>query len=328
MSSTPAPVEGHTGAGKPSGAPISMGRATPRPPATEPVSAPAQPDRKPRPHPPEEPGDWAAGPGTPLSTWALRPEEAQPFDPAALPKTMTVRAGDTLYSISARTQVPMRALVEANDLRAPFALVEGQALRLPPPRLHRVAAGETLLAVAARYNVDARSLALLNRMAKPYAVRTGDQLVLPALARPRLDEPLAPAPTPAAPGSAPAIKLAWPLQGSLLTKFGPQSGGRRSDGVDIAAPEGTPIKAAAAGNVIYAGADLEAYGNLMLVQHADGWITAYGMLESLDKKVGDRLSAGQVLGEVGPGIGGAPRLHFQLRRGARATDPLPALPKV
>lgn len=293
------------------------------------------------PAPPSEPEDWAAGPGTPLSTWALRPEEAQPYDPRKPPKTHLVADGDTLYAISARYQVPLRALIEGNRLEAPFALREGETLALPAPRRHAVKPGETLVSIAARYNVDARSLALLNRMAKPYTVRLGEALVLPALARgPAAPEPApappeaAPAPSPGAvrpalppkPGAKPVIRLAWPVEGKILAGFGAQPGGKRSDGVDIAATPGAPIKAAADGMVVYAGDDLPGYGNLMLVQHGGGVVTAYAQARSLTRREGQKVRQGEVIGEVAAQDSGPARLHFQVRAAGRPADPLAMLP--
>ena len=313
--STPAPVVFGRGQieappARPAKGPAPIVRATRAPPA-------------PRPRPVEPAPDWAAGPGTPLSAYALQPEQAAPFDPAALPRRHTVATGDTLYALSVRYQVPLRPLIEANRLDAPFTLEIGQALTLPPPRRHRVARGETLTSLARRFNIDARSLALLNRLEKPYAVRVGDTLVLPALARgeapPPVVEPEVRPPTG-------PTRFAWPLVGTILTRFGPQAGGRRSDGVDIAAGEGADVKAAADGRVVYAGDDLSGYGNLMLVQHADGWITAYAHCASFAVNEGDRVRQGQKVGQVGKTAAGEAKLHFQVRRGGTPTDPLASLP--
>ena len=312
-------------------APITYHRgpsAAPKPDAPPPAPPPREAARAPTVAPAPSSPSWAAGPGTPLSTWALQPDEAAPFDPAHPPRTHVVAAGDTLYALSVRYQIPLRPLIETNRIDAPFALSVGETLTLPPPRAVRVKRGETLLSVARQYNIDARSLALLNRLPKPYAVRVGDTLVLPALARGEEAQPPAPpAPEPAPPPATNGrTRFAWPLVGTILTRFGPQSGGRRSDGVDIAAADGAEVKAAADGRVVYAGDDLAGYGNLMLVQHADGWVTAYAHCSRFVVKEGDRVRRGQKLGQVGKTATGETKLHFQIRNGGAATDPLAALP--
>jgi murein DD-endopeptidase MepM/ murein hydrolase activator NlpD len=99
------------------------------------------------------------------------------------------------------------------------------------------------------------------------------------------------------------------------------------DGIDIAAPAGAPIAAAASGRVVYAGTDLPGYGALVLVQHPSGWVTAYARAGRLNVSEGDAVQRGQVLGLVGK-IGAEPtRLHFQVRRGRAARDPLSVLPQ-
>jgi murein DD-endopeptidase MepM/ murein hydrolase activator NlpD len=234
-------------------------------------------------------------------------------------------------------QAPLRTLIDLNRLSPPFTLSPGQVLSLPKPNFHTVDKGETLIAIAGRFNVDARSLALLNRMAPPYTLRAGDRLVLPALARasvapsaapPSRTPPRAtPKPGPGAePPPKPTIKFAWPLRGQILARFGPQDGGRRSDGVEIAGSEGAKVAAAAAGKVIYAGDDLPGYGNLVLVQHPGGWVTAYAHARTLLAKEGQQVAQGQPIAELGARAGGSPRLLFQIRQGAAPADPLPLLP--
>lgn len=283
--------------------------------------AEAAPAIAPRAHPEAPAPNWAAhNEAMPLSAYALQPHEAHPHDPASTPRAHRIVAGDTLYGIASRYQIPLRALIDQNQIAPPYALTEGENLLLPPPRLHRVGAGETLQDVARAYNIDTRSLALMNRLAEPYSVRAGDALVLPALAR-RIEAP--PRAIPDAPLRTTG-RFAWPVRGDVVTRFGVQSGGRRSDGVEIAAAEGAPIRAAADGEVVYAGADLPAYGTLILVRHPDGWVSAYGYARSAQVRVGQAVRQGEVLGEVGR-HGGQARLLFQLRQGRTAADPLPLM---
>lgn len=299
-------------------APIAFGGAAPR------EAAGAERDAAPRRAPaPEEPApDWAAGDGTPLSAFALRREDAQPFDPANPPRTHRVGADESLYDIAETYQTPLRALIEQNGLEAPYRLSPGQMLQLPPPRFHTVARGERFEDVARRYNVDARSLALLNRMSPPYSVSPGARIVLPATARAALATASA-APAPPAPADAP--RLVWPLRGEIVARFGPQASGAHLDGIEIAGREGDRIAAAAAGEVVYAGADLPAYGTLVLIRHGDDYVTAYGYARAALVREGQSVRAGEPVAELDARADGGARLLFQVRRGSTAIDPAPLL---
>lgn len=315
-----------------SGAPISYGGSY-EPPSHSPAapspqtSAPA--GEAPAVHNAPAP-DWADGEGTPLSAYALQPSDAQPFDPARVPRTHTVGPNEGLYDIATRYQIPVRALIDQNGLEPPYALAPGRVLDLPPPRLHTVARGETFEDVAQRYDVDVRSLALLNRMQPPYEVRPGQRIVLPAMAQdygPPAPSPAAPSPpTSAQAGEAPAVhRFAWPLRGEVVTRFGAQPGGARSDGIEIAGREGEAVKAAAEGDVVYAGADIEGLGDLVLIRHADNYVTAYAYNRRALVREGERVRAGQSIAELGARPDGRARLLFQVRLGREAVDPGPLL---
>jgi murein DD-endopeptidase MepM/ murein hydrolase activator NlpD len=121
-------------------------------------------------------------------------------------------------------------------------------------------------------------------------------------------------------------KFLWPVNGKIVSPFGPKDGGLHNDGINIAAPLGTPIHAADNGVVVYAGNELRGFGNLLLVRHADGWVSAYAHCDALLVKRGDNVKRGQVIARVGQsGNVTAPQLHFELRKGAEAVDPLAQL---
>ncbi|MGD9981074.1 MAG: peptidoglycan DD-metalloendopeptidase family protein [Hyphomonadaceae bacterium] len=309
-------------------APIAYGTPASSPATPPSRQAPAPAGETPAIHmgPAPEP-NWADGEGTPLSAYALRPEEAQPFDPSNWPRTHTVGADESLYDIATRYQAPLRALIDQNRLEPPYALAPGRVIELPPPRIHIVARGEDFEAIARRYNVDLRSLALLNRMRPPYAVRRGERIVLPAMAR----EYGPPAPSPAAaPADEPpaihnAARFAWPLRGDVVARFGAQPGGTRLDGIEIAGREGAEVVAAAEGDVFYAGADIEGLGNLVLVRHTDNYVTAYGYNRRALVREGQHVRAGEPIAELGLRPDGRARLLFQVRRGSEALDPAPLL---
>jgi len=118
-------------------------------------------------------------------------------------------------------------------------------------------------------------------------------------------------------------RFAWPVRGRVLSGFGPKPDGLRNDGVNIAVPEGSPVRAAERGTVVYVGNELRGYGTLILLKHADGWLTAYAHLGSTTVDKGDRVGPGQVVGTVGKsGAVVDPQLHFEVRRGSQAVNPL------
>ncbi len=120
-----------------------------------------------------------------------------------------------------------------------------------------------------------------------------------------------------------AGRFLWPVNGKIISAFGPKEGGLHNDGINIAAPAGTPVRAAENGVVAYAGNELRGFGNLLLIRHADGWISAYAHNETLLVKRGDTVTRGQTIARVGQsGNVTSPQLHFELRRGADAVDPL------
>ena len=129
-------------------------------------------------------------------------------------------------------------------------------------------------------------------------------------------------------------RFIWPVRGDVLTRFGPTGVGRRSDGLDIKAPQGTTVKAAADGDVVYAGDQVPGFGNLVLVKHADGWVTAYAHLDRLSVQMRQAVTQGQEIGQVGLSGGVTePQLHFEVRYApnpadkAKPVDPALVLPR-
>lgn len=133
----------------------------------------------------------------------------------------------------------------------------------------------------------------------------------------------APPPTAAAASPAQGAGFLWPVRGRVIAGFGPGPDGTHNDGINIAAPRGAPVEAIAAGVVIYAGNELRGYGNLILIKHPEGWISAYAHLDVILVRRAERVSRGQVIGRVGStGSVRTPQLHFELRRADRAVNPL------
>ena len=126
----------------------------------------------------------------------------------------------------------------------------------------------------------------------------------------------------------------WPVRGDVISGFGAKPGGQRNDGVNIRASTGEPVHAAAAGDVVYAGDQVPGFGNLVLIKHADGWVTAYGHLGKVGVRMQQKVAQGEQIGEAGSSGGvSEPQLHFEVRfaptpqERARPIDPNLVLPK-
>ncbi|MCP5368477.1 MAG: M23 family metallopeptidase [Hyphomicrobiales bacterium] len=141
-------------------------------------------------------------------------------------------------------------------------------------------------------------------------------------ARARAVAPKQPSEARRLPAPAPRRGFIWPLQGQVISDFGTKARGLQNDGINIAAPRGTPVRVAENGVVAYAGNELRGFGNLLLVKHSDGWVTAYAHNDVLLVKRGQRVTRGQVISKVGKsGAVTEPQLHFELRRNNKAVDP-------
>ncbi len=268
------------------------------------------------------------------------PVVASRRSPAQMPVSgavITVARGDTLYSLARKNGVPLRSMIAANGLRAPYALAIGQKLKLPVALQHVVVRGETGYGISRRYGVNIAALMRENGVRRPYTLSVGQILKLPGGAKPAVRQTAAASRPKAAPSVAPKGRVvplpapparstsgfSWPVGGKLASRFGPKEGGLHNDGINILAKQGTPVRSAESGVVVYASNALEGYGNLLLLKHADGWLTAYAHNELLLVNKGDKINKGQIIARVGS-TGGVsdPQLHFEIRKGRRALDPL------
>ncbi len=273
------------------------------------------------------------------------------------PYQVTVRRGDTLSEIALRHNVPTRDLARANSIRAPFTIFAGQELTVPGTPTHTVRRGESLSVIAERYNMNTRELARANRIRRPYTIYAGQDLALPWSAnstrpsrstavaantsrtsrpatRPRTAR-VAPAPRRISPAPASAVTarelsppprsgqgFMWPVDGRILSDFGPIADGQRNDGINIGVPTGTPVKAADSGVVIYAGNEIPGFGRLVLLRHDNGYVTAYGHNSRINVRQGYVVDRGEIIALSGnSGRVSEPQLHFEVRRNSRAVNP-------
>ena len=275
--------------------------------------------------------------GKPKTVVPARTAARTPAQTPVSGAVLTVARGDTLYSLSRKSGVPVRSMIAANSLRAPYTLAIGQKLKVPLALQHTVVRGDTGYSISRRYGVNIADLMRENSIRKPYTLAVGQILNLPGGATPAAVPAnrrtastgnVKPAPKgrvvalPAPPARSQS-GFRWPIEGQLASRFGPKEGGLHNDGINILAKQGTPVRSAESGVVVYASNALEGYGNLLLLKHADGWLTAYAHNERLLVNKGDQIDKGQIIARVGS-TGGVtdPQLHFEIRKGRRALDPL------
>jgi len=249
-----------------------------------------------------------------------------------VPRTPThvVQHGETLYSIADAEGVELYSLARMNELSPPFALTQGQMLKLPPAVARPLAPQTPLPAPPpGKPDIETTNLAPAGT---PTNRPPGPPPQKPEVASlpPPAQAPAASTPTPAVQPPEAALPtppshaghFLWPVQGQVIGRYGTTASGMHNDGINIAAPKGTPVHAADAGVVAYAGNELRGYGNLVLIKHAGGWMTAYAHNETILVHRGETVKRGQEIAKVGAtGIVSQPQLHFEIRRGTQVLDP-------
>lgn len=303
----------------------------------------------------------------------------------------TVLPGDTVYMIAKQYKLPLRDIIDANNLTPPYKLAKGTRLQLPPPNTYKVKMGDSLPVVSRIFSVSQTDIIAMNDISAPYRLRIGQDLRLPRAQRvalaavrsmPLLQPPgkiiyrpypkndptlvqsapvsnapeavvverlpdvsVAPPPIvvtsndyrpPAAARSAQqqavfrgapniparAGHFMQPVSGQVISRYGAKADGLYNEGINIAAPRGTPVRVAENGVVVYSGNGVEGYGNLILVKHTDGFITTYAHLEKLLTREGAKVTRGQTIGTVGSsGNVNRAQLHFEVRKGRNSVNP-------
>lgn len=281
-----------------------------------------------------------------------------------VPERYVVERGDTLYSISRRFGVDMNALAERNGIGPPYLIHPGDVLTVPDGDAARVAetrqrgrdgsrrrtetsqtregdsketrrskddGGDTRSAQAEETD-PAAAVSVPTPGTKPRRIaRSGRDDPEPdagdgGAETQRASTDREAGGTVGDPPARQAGGFLWPVEGEVVTEFGPQDNGLHNDGINIAAPSGTTVRAAANGVVAYVGEELEGFGKLVLVKHADGWVTAYAHAAAIIVEHGERVERGQPLARVGSsGNVSRPQLHFEVRKGSQAIDPREAM---
>ena len=333
----------------------------------EPVDRDAPPDRYPPPSDRDDQlqqdEDHVAALPAPRPAWEARPVIADAVEVRA--STYTVGPGDTLNRIAVKTGASADLIARQNGLPSTNALRVGDRLQIPGGRFHLVRAGQSGIAIARAYGVPWSRIVDANGLVEPYILRTGQRVLIPggvstpssaaqraaafrlniddiltggepALARNTKPVEPVPGPTRVLPASAAVAPpprfagggFAWPVEGRVIGRFGPGQPGERRNGITIAAPLNTPVRAAADGVVAYVGSGIASLGGLVIVKHGGNWTTVYGYAAKLLVQRGQSVKKGQTIALSGE-TGGVerPAVHFELRKGRTPVNPENQLPR-
>ena len=227
-----------------------------------------------------------------------------------------VAPGDTLYSLSRQYAVPVNDLAVMNKLTPPFSLYVGQKLRVPNLATAPVAGVKKAQTITTKAGSEKTTVPVaekqpVKQQAAPVKKISSD----PSKKLPTI-------------GARSSSKFAWPVRGKILSAYGAKSNGLFNDGINIAASRGSAVKAAENGVVAYAGNEVKGMGNLVIIQHAGGWMTVYAHMDSMNVRRGHKVTVGQKIGSVGEtGKVDSPQLHFEIRKGTKAYNPATYLKK-
>lgn len=276
------------------------------------------------------------------------------------PDDYTVKSGDTVYSVAWRYELDPVELARWNHIdTGKFLIYPGQRLHVKKPsasatktvgssstvssgskstasaqQAHsnssqpawvKVRSGDTLYGISRKYKIKVSELAQINQLSSPYELKPGQTIFLRQLKgksgssrakRTKVDKN--------EPDWAKHISWQWPVKGKLLSRY--KRNTSNAKGIDIAGKYRSPVKAAAAGKVVYSGNGLISYGNLVIIKHNKAYLSAYAYNHKLLVKEGQWVKAGQKIAELGRKDQSSPRLHFEIRRNGKPVDPLRYLP--
>ncbi len=272
-----------------------------------------------------------------------------------LPNEITVLEGDSVDTIARALGIDRKALTDENSLQMPYQLRRGQVLKIPqnamasqdnndkigmpslidqpiiddnlPPATPSSPIMTTETAMGQKMHSSASGTIVEEDLAPPPNAKqaSAPTQMQQQIQTASLNKPAAPPALPSAkitplPSGAP--QFSWPLNGSTLSDYGSKPDGQKNDGINIGAPQGTSVRSAAMGDVVYVGDNVAGFGNLILIRHAGGYATAYGHIQSPLVKRGDRVAVGQAIAQVGKtGNVATPQLHFEVRKGTQHVNP-------
>ena len=254
---------------------------------------------------------------------------------------ITVVPGDTLYSLSREYEIPVNDLAVMNKISSPFALSVGQKLKVPKLDNVKIKSNSEIKQIKSDASVK-KTGAVKKEISgnkqpeqksttkksekKSQTVAVSDAKSKQTAQSAKISsDPKKQLPKIAARS---ANKFSWPVRGKILSQYGAKKGGLFNDGINISANLGTAVKAAENGVVAYAGNEVKGMGNLVIIQHSDGWMTVYAHLDSMSVRRGTKVMVGQQIGKIGKtGKVDKPQLHFEIRKGTKAYNPITYLKK-
>lgn len=223
-------------------------------------------------------------------------------------KEISVKKGDTLYSLSREYQIPVNDLAVMNKLSSPFTLSVGQKLKVPSLDSKEVSSQPV---IATNVKQENAKTVKQGTIAQPKVkISSNPKKQLPQIS------------------GRSSSKFSWPVRGKILSQYGAKNNGLFNDGINISAALGTAVRAAENGVVAYAGNEVKGMGNLIIIQHSDGWMTVYAHLDSMSVRRGTKVAVGDTIGKIGKtGKVDTPQLHFEIRKGTKAYNPMSYLKK-
>ena len=250
-------------------------------------------------------------------------------------RTITVYEGDSLYSISKREGVSIKSIIKANKLEPPFTLYKGDRLIIAKPKVHVVKKGHTLYDIANCYEVSISDIMKINQLKNNDKIYLGDKLLIPLydntnqtncinITKVTISKEVNKTKEKKKNNN---YSYMWPVKGKIISKFGLLAKGLRNDGINISADIGNPVLAIESGKIVYAGNEIQAFGNLILIKHHNDKTSAYAHLDKINVKKGESVNKGQIIALVGnSGKVSIPQLHFEIRDKDGPLDPLKYLP--
>jgi murein DD-endopeptidase MepM/ murein hydrolase activator NlpD len=243
-----------------------------------------------------------------------------------------IAPGETLMKLTRQYGKSLSEIAKANNIPAHTMVKVGDRIIIPGTHAEKTAARAQprMQAAAPRPVAPATPPSPAQQQPAPAPKLAAAPQAVPAPDTARMVTPVAhnPEPEKLKREATGMPNFRWPVRGRVITAFGPRPSGQQNDGINVAVPEGTPVKASEDGVVAYAGNELKTYGNLVLVRHSNGYVTAYAHASEILVKRDDPVKRGQVIAKSGQtGSVSTPQLHFEIRKGSTPVDPVPFLDK-